>query len=130
MEAGQQVLFLDLRERKLPSAQDRGGLIEQSKTQYTKLCNDLISQNEIQTPEVHDVMTAAFFRDVLRGDASSQSKRELHFEPLCVAIRRCRRRVHGGISSDTTVGLPPASAEQIQEVLYTRTHESTHSPTS
>ena len=122
VEAGQQVLFLDLRERKLPSAQDRAGLIEVSKAQHARLCHDLLSQNEIQTPEIHDVMTTAFFRDVLRGDASAQSKRELHFEPLCVAIRRCRRRVHGGISSDITVGLPPATAEQIQEVWHARRH--------
>ena len=120
LESGQQVLFLDLRDRKVPSASDisdRASLIESAKKIYTEHCENL--KRTSKTVECFDTMTAAFWRDVLRGDASTQSRRELHFEPLCEAIQRCRARLHGAsLASDPTVGIPPATVEQIKEVAW------------
>ena len=105
----------------------RGALIDKAKRAHDEACDKLILAG---TADIFDVMAAAYFHSVLRGNGEeSISSRDFTFLPLCDAIEIERRRLKGGqgklnkredesLSGAADVMAPPATIQQIEDLAW------------
>ena len=138
MESGQQVLFLDLRERVPPRMghRNRASMIEEAKRLFTADCQKLLDaaseprpgtsgeEEDLSLPlaDCYDCCAAAYFYHVLgRSLVDSQGTRESTFVPLYMAIEQAKLNVAGGrgeAERPDGSSAPPPTKEQLEKLSW------------